>query len=645
MKIIHILTQTELTGSEVFTWNLVKAQIQNGHDVWLVSDEFHLNFQDLFPRGKAPEAMLFRFPLSARGVLASARNFYFLRKLFRSIQPDMIHCHSRGAARHAHRSRMGLGIPMLSTLHGRQHFSFSKKFFWKSFGDRITLICENLAHSFRDELEFPQHKIDIVRNPFPLEDWKNFDTSSFTAPNNTDDTTSLGPIKAGVVGRSTGPKGERICQLCRHVFPELLRLFPHLEISFAITGLQNLKACEASASPLAEALLELSRIFKGRIFVEGSPLGQDLRSWYSRQHFIIGGGRVAIESSLKGLPVFVLGEYSYEGLLTENTFASCLDSNFGDIGSSGPRELPLPLQEISADVSHFIKHRLFDKFSTEKLCARISALFSLEQTVSDMELAYKKTRFDFYVPKWIPILMYHKIPEGEIESPHKTYVTKANFLRHCQFFKKRKFTTLWFSELLEFFDGRRSFTDFPTKPLILTFDDGYRDNLLHAQPLLLAHGLKANLFLLGTYEFKKNTWDPEVPGDSSDLLSEDERQLLDTKGVWEIGSHGSLHQNYTQMDSEAIFTDLKQSKTFLEKEFQKTPVAVAYPFGKSNASTSAAAQASGYRLGINTDKGGMSLTEDLFQIFRVNIFPNENFLGLFKKTHPSYRKRFARRRT
>src|SRR5690606_15080536 len=104
-------------------------------------------------------------------------------------------------------------------------------------------------------------------------------------------------------------------------------------------------------------------------------------------------------------------------------------------------------------------------------------------------------------------LMYHKVPDINIESRHRIFVNKDNFEKHLQFYKSQGFTTLHFSELAEYWSLKRDPSTFPKKPLILTFDDGYIDNLKNAGPLLQKYGFKAVIYLLADNEVRYNYWD------------------------------------------------------------------------------------------------------------------------------------------
>jgi peptidoglycan/xylan/chitin deacetylase (PgdA/CDA1 family) len=239
--------------------------------------------------------------------------------------------------------------------------------------------------------------------------------------------------------------------------------------------------------------------------------------------------------------------------------------------------------------------------------------------------------------------MYHKIPQQEINSQHKIFVTAENFEKHLQFYKKKGFTTLTFSELALYRKALVSFKYFPKKPLVLTFDDGYRDNLETASPLLRKYGFKAQLFLLADNKINSNVWDASGDEPAHEIMSQDERQKWKTS-AYEIGSHGFRHQKITEFSLEEAQKELTQSKISLEDEFKIPVTSFAFTYGTTRPEGAELAQRAGYDYALNTDTGGMLMEEEPYSIFRVNIFPNETKSSLYKKTAKWYRRYYKFKR-
>jgi peptidoglycan/xylan/chitin deacetylase (PgdA/CDA1 family) len=233
------------------------------------------------------------------------------------------------------------------------------------------------------------------------------------------------------------------------------------------------------------------------------------------------------------------------------------------------------------------------------------------------------------------------IPDTALPTKHKIFVPKTTFETQLRTLQRLKFTALTFNDLLDFFELKKSYSQFPKKPVLLTFDDGYKDNLTNALPLLAKYKFRAQLFLLSKPE-THNWWD-QHDGPTFALMNYEERQQLAKQKIFEIGSHSHHHVKLTEIPEENVLQDLTFSKQLLEKEFNTNVCAVAYPFGVTNKTVQNLAKKAGYSFGVNTSTGELLLSDDLFNIFRVNIFPEDGIFALWKKTSSWYRKRFFKK--
>ena len=89
--------------------------------------------------------------------------------------------------------------------------------------------------------------------------------------------------------------------------------------------------------------------------------------------------------------------------------------------------------------------------------------------------------------KSLPVAMYHYVNE----SPGSITVSPACFEEHCRVAAEQGWRGVSLAEAEEFLIHG---APLPEKSLLMTFDDGYLDNCLHALPALHAHGHKAVVF-------------------------------------------------------------------------------------------------------------------------------------------------------
>lgn len=88
----------------------------------------------------------------------------------------------------------------------------------------------------------------------------------------------------------------------------------------------------------------------------------------------------------------------------------------------------------------------------------------------------------------VPVLMYHHISP----SPGLVTVSPDHFSAQMHWLKRHGYTALTLDALAGFLAGE----PVPDKSVVITFDDGYVDNWVHAHPVLQATGLHAVLFVI-----------------------------------------------------------------------------------------------------------------------------------------------------
>jgi len=612
MRILHLLSQTELTGAEVYAQTLIESQVRDGHHVFAVSDRMHVPL---------PIPWL-SLPISTSRLVQRFQNIRKLRHLLKTNQIEIIHCHSRGAVRHAHWARLGLKVAQVTSLHGRQHFSWSKRLM-NIYGEILIAICENVKTAMTLDFHIPESPIRVIRNPIsPM-------SSSGSAERAQHEGTRI-----ALMGRSSGPKGKRFEQIAIACFEKWLSEKPGLQISIIVPNPDGFSAA------FQMHVQNLNQKFPQAVQVLGHI--PNLRSRLPDFDLVLASGRIAMECLFAKVPVLAIGEYDSHGILTPPRLCESLTSNFGDIGAR-ETEKPLRLSEISNEVSDFLKGLRPSAQELDVLRKRAEIEFSSRLVHDDVIESYRAAIFKRHVPHWIPVLMYHKIPDTEIQTRHRIFVTKENFRKHLRFFQRRGLSSLTFQDLAQYWTGKRPFSEFPKKPFILTFDDGYQDNLKNAQPLLKENGFRAVMFLLANHSITENTWDADTGEAPSKLMTLPEKMELDPK-VWEIGSHGFNHLHLPKATETEVRQELQESKLSLKRDLQHPVYSFAYPFGSTNFHIATLAREAGYKFAVNTDQGGLHIADQPHSIFRVNIFPEDGIFELWKKTSPWYRRSFFRKR-
>lgn len=176
-------------------------------------------------------------------------------------------------------------------------------------------------------------------------------------------------------------------------------------------------------------------------------------------------------------------------------------------------------------------------------------------------------RFNFFRPRkeGIVVLLYHRIND----KPSKTSLDKFSisenaFEKQMIFLKKRGFVSILPNEIEEI-TKKRGWKN--KKCVIITFDDGYKDNLRAAE-ILKKHGMRGIFFISTAYIGSKL--------DSIDMLDRSDIKKLVSFGM-AVGSHSHRHQKMSQLNENELNEEIGLSLKLLG-EFCSVED-FAYPFG------------------------------------------------------------------
>lgn len=154
MRILHLLSQTHLTGAEVYAAELCLEQLSQGDQCWILSDTLTV---------KIPGAVYTPMPLHNRKYFNRLRNIIGVVRFCRQHRIDVIHAHSRAASWVANIAAKRAQVGYVSTVHGRQKVHKSSRS-WNIYGRVILAVCDHLADHLNRELNIPASYIRVVRN-------------------------------------------------------------------------------------------------------------------------------------------------------------------------------------------------------------------------------------------------------------------------------------------------------------------------------------------------------------------------------------------------------------------------------------------------------------------------------------------------
>lgn len=223
----------------------------------------------------------------------------------------------------------------------------------------------------------------------------------------------------------------------------------------------------------------------------------------------------------------------------------------------------------------------------------------------------------------VPALVYHKVADIPPGSRFPcNYVRPAQFAAQLRLLRAAGFESISFADYLAY---RRAASRLPRRPIIITFDDGYRTNAQIAAPLLHRFGFTATIFLVSGYIGRTNRWDEQERQEA--LLDLDDIRALQRDGI-EFQSHTRSHPRLSKLSRDEAFLELRDSRLALEDMLGIRVSVVAYPWGECNAPTAALASEAGYEAGAIVRRRTNFAHTPLFELRRIGV-NHETTLGRF----------------
>jgi peptidoglycan/xylan/chitin deacetylase (PgdA/CDA1 family) len=170
--------------------------------------------------------------------------------------------------------------------------------------------------------------------------------------------------------------------------------------------------------------------------------------------------------------------------------------------------------------------------------------------------------------------------------------------------------------------------NWPKRTAVITFDDGYADNLA-ACGELEKRGMRATWFIVSGSIGREPTWASDGRP-SGRLLSGPELRDMHVTGM-EIGSHTVNHVRLTQSTPDELDWELVQSKSTLEDLLGTSVTSFAYPYGAWDERCARAAQTAGYQAACTTDTGWALRDRNPYRLRRLTIFNSDTTSTLARK--------------
>lgn len=198
-------------------------------------------------------------------------------------------------------------------------------------------------------------------------------------------------------------------------------------------------------------------------------------------------------------------------------------------------------------------------------------------------------------PPGIPALMYHRICDDPAPALGRYATTPSAFAAQMEWLRQNGFRAITTEEFARaIWEGQA----LPPRPVMVTFDDGYRDNLHHGVPVLRRLGMTATIFIPTDHVGTTADWDV-LFGTPAPLMDWSELAQARKAGL-SLASHNTRHRPMTGQDFSELRDGARRSRQELKSRLGIETTTLAYPYGIHDQAIERALLDEGYRVAFTT---------------------------------------------
>ena len=218
----------------------------------------------------------------------------------------------------------------------------------------------------------------------------------------------------------------------------------------------------------------------------------------------------------------------------------------------------------------------------------------------------------------VPILMYHRIDHLTPGLPAITQaltVSPSDFAGQLAWMKRHGFHTI---TQMQLWNALMHGASLPPRPVLLTFDDAYRDVVTYAAPVVRQDHDHATAYVIT---------DRLSHGRVTPWMRWNQLPLLERDG-FDIGSHTVSHADLVAVGPAQARFQLRASRFALERYLHQPVQWLAYPYGRVDPTVEQLALAAGYVLAVTTEGGTDQAADEPLLLHRDEVTGTMGVAGL-----------------
>ncbi|OGG80377.1 hypothetical protein A3A39_04295 [Candidatus Kaiserbacteria bacterium RIFCSPLOWO2_01_FULL_54_13] len=211
------------------------------------------------------------------------------------------------------------------------------------------------------------------------------------------------------------------------------------------------------------------------------------------------------------------------------------------------------------------------------------------------------------------ILMYHSIEE---RLDHFSSVAPAVFEMQMGYLASHGYRVISLGELASRLQGKSLLN----RCVVLTFDDGFRNNYTHAFPVLKRFRFPATIFVV-TGRIGQRDKESGLQ-----YLRENELREMEASGLIDIEPHTETHPKLSALSKEEALQEMKKSKEAVERILVKQTRLFAYPYGNYTDETVRVAEECGFKAAVTVREGIVTSREKFLELPRNSVDRSTTFV-------------------
>jgi peptidoglycan/xylan/chitin deacetylase (PgdA/CDA1 family) len=208
----------------------------------------------------------------------------------------------------------------------------------------------------------------------------------------------------------------------------------------------------------------------------------------------------------------------------------------------------------------------------------------------------------------VPIIEYHVIGAAPADAPYpELYVSRPDFHRQMDWLDEKGYEAVTLEQVQ---DAWYRGGTLPPKPIVISFDDGYRPQFTYALPELRKHGWAGLL---------------NLKAEGSELYESNVEAMLDAG--WELASHTIDHSDLTTLEGNDLEREVAESRRILRHDYGVPVKNFCYPAGRFDDEVIAAVEAAGYE-GATSQIPGYAERDAPLELARLEVLGSSGVEGL-----------------